>query len=55
MAREATIVLDEILLMISNIEKTAKARTRPDIEADYMVFLGIQRAIEPPPSVFPAC
>ncbi|MDE1156157.1 MAG: DUF86 domain-containing protein [Acidobacteriaceae bacterium] len=44
MARDATIVLDEILDDFEGSRK--RPRTREEIEAEFMVFLGIQRAIE---------
>jgi uncharacterized protein with HEPN domain len=46
MARDIAIILDEILEMIRGIEDTVASQSRQEIEAHFMVRLGVHRAIE---------
>ncbi|MBB6181215.1 DUF86 domain-containing protein [Pseudorhizobium flavum] len=46
MARDVLLILDDILEMITLIERTVRGRTRKEIERDHILNLGIQRAIE---------
>ena len=46
MARDVLLILDDILEMITLIERTVRGRTRKEIECDHILNLGIQRAIE---------
>lgn len=46
MKRHVILFLDDILSMIEVVEATLTNKTRRDFESDFMLQLGIQRAIE---------
>lgn len=46
MARDIELILDDILEMIAVVEKAVSEKARSDFDADFLLRLAIQRAIE---------
>lgn len=46
MGRDVTLIIDDILGMVEVVETALVGKTRTDFDNDFMLQLGIQRAIE---------
>lgn len=46
MARDVSVILDEILRMIDEIDMLCASRSREEIEAQFMLQMGLHRTIE---------